>query len=283
LHSYKLFLLAIRAIFGLARDLLWALVTTLPALAGSIGFSISFTADEIAITNTGTEPAYRVSEWTLDAASQWQRVQVESGNAAYLPPGQSLKGRRLTSAAPSGLGRADPLLVLLHDQAGSRIAQLAWRQTPTTHPQPLPTQRQGVQLSVPADTAREQKIIASYALVVPYEGIGQLGQPLLSTAAPANPLRHVWATDAPMLLTTGAAQGGAWLVHENASSALSVQIVPDGVVRGQEQVPVWLVWGRQYLLQVAAWLAGLGALMLAGGWAWAARRSGAMDCGSSPQ
>jgi len=275
-----------RAARFMAVWLVWgllALLAALPAHAGNIGFSISFTGDEVSITNTGSEPAYLVSEWTLDAAAKWQRIQVVAGNAAYLAPGQSLTGRRLTAAAPTGLGRADPLLVLLHDQAGSRIAQLAWRHTPATTPQPLPVQRHGGQLSVAADAARAQKIIASYGLTVPYEGIHRLGQPLSATDAPPNPLRHGWTSATPLVLATGAAQGGAWLVHENAAGELSVQIVPDGVVRGQEQVPIWLSWVRQYALQVATWLAGLGALMLAGGWAWAARRSGAMDCGSSPQ
>jgi hypothetical protein len=274
---------ATSAVFRLMRVLVFALVTALPAHAGSIGFSISFTGDEIAITNTGSEPAYQVSEWTLDAAANWQRVQVESGNAAYLTPGQSLKGRRLTPTAPSGLGRADPLLVLLHDQAGSRIAQLAWRQTPTAHQQPVPIQREGERISVSADAARAQKIIASYAMVVPYEGIQRLGQPLSATDVPMNPLRQVWTSDVPLVLTTGAGQGGAWLVHENTTGALSVQIVPDGMVRGQEQVPAWLIWVRQYLMRVASWLAGLGGFVLVVGWLWAGRRPRAVDCGSGPQ
>ncbi|MBV5346737.1 hypothetical protein JZU46_00675, partial [bacterium] len=77
---------ASNAVFRLIGVLVLALITTLPAHAGSIGFSISFTGDEVAITNTGSEPAYLVSGWTLDAASHWQRVRVESGNAAYLTP-----------------------------------------------------------------------------------------------------------------------------------------------------------------------------------------------------
>ncbi|OIN94166.1 MAG: hypothetical protein AUJ20_01590 [Comamonadaceae bacterium CG1_02_60_18] len=250
------------------RVFLWllALLAALPAQAGSIGFSISFSGDDIALTSSGSEPAYQVSAWTLDDALHWQRVPVLSGNAAYLPPGQGIKGRRLGAAAPTGLGRADPLLVLLHDQAGSPIAQLAWRQAPAAHPQPLPSQRSGAQLSVAADAALEQKIMASYAVAVPYEGVQQLAKPRPANAAPPDPLRHVWAAGAPLLLATGTAQGGTWLVHESAGGALSVQIVPDGVARGQEQVPAWLAWARLHLLRVAAWLAGLGALMGVGGW-----------------
>jgi hypothetical protein len=274
---------ATSTVFRLMWVLALALANMLPAHAGSIGFSINFTGDEVAITNTGSEPAYLVSEWTLDATSQWQRVQVESGNAAYLTPGQSLKGRRLTPAASHGLGRADPLLVLLHDQAGSRIAQLAWRQTPAAHQYPLPIKREGEHISIGADAARTQKLIASYAVVVPYEGIQRLGQPLRATQAPLSPLRHVWTSDAPLVLTTGAGQGGAWLVHENATGELSVQIVPDGAVRGQEQVSAWLIWVRQYLMRVAAWLAGLGTLVLTVGWLGARRRPMGVDCGSGPQ
>jgi len=258
--------LKIRAL--IAHLLTWACLigSALPAHAGNIGFSISFTGDDIALTSNGSEPAYQVSAWTLDATSHWQRVQVQDGNAAYLPPGRGLKGRRLVAAVSTGLGRADPLLVLLHDQAGSPIAQLAWRQAPATHRQPLPTQRSSARLSVAADAAHAQQIIASYAVVMPYEGIKRLEKPLPATTPPPDPLRHVWAGDAPLLLATGAAQSGAWLVHESAGGALSLQIVPDGVVRGQEQVPAWLVWARQYLLWGAGWLLGLGALTLASAW-----------------
>lgn len=284
LFTIKLRFQTVLARFLLNGTVLAGLVFVVPlAHGGSIGFSISFTGDNIAITNTGSEPAYQVSQWTLDADSHWQRVQVVSGNVSYLAPGQSLKGRRLTSAAPTGLGRADPLLVLLHDQAGGRIAQLAWRHPPMTQQQPLPTRRQGEQLSVAADAARVQKITTSYALSVPYDGIGRLGQHLSVTDVPPNPLHHDWVSDAPLVIATGTAQGGAWLVHENANAELSLQIVPDGVVRGQEQVSVWLSWVRHYLLQVAAWLAGLGGLVLAVGWLWAVRRPWVVDCRSGPQ
>lgn len=100
------------------------------AQAGTIGFSISFTGDEITITNTGSEAAYALSEWTLDQQAHWQKAHILQGNPAYVAPGKKLIARRQSQAASTGLGKADPLLLVLHDQAGSRITQLAWRQTP---------------------------------------------------------------------------------------------------------------------------------------------------------
>jgi len=260
-----------------------ALLAAFPAFAGSIGFSINFTGDDIAITSSGSEAAYQVSAWTLNVASQWQPISVLNGNTAYLPPGQGLNGRRAGAAADTALGRADPLLVLLRDQAGAPFTQLAWRQAPAAHRQPLPTQRSGARLSVAADGPQAQTIVASYALTVPYEGIKQLEQPLAASNAPPNPLRHVWRSGAPLLLDTGAGQAGVWLLHENANGALSVQVIPDGVVRGQEQVPTWLVGARRYVLHASAWLAALGALLLVGGWLVARRRSGAVGGGAGSQ
>lgn len=253
------------------------------AFAGSIGFAINFTGDEVAITNTGSEAAYQLSEWTLDSSSQWRQVQVQEGNPAYLAPGKSLKGRRFSSAATTGFGRADPILVVLHDQAGSRIAQLAWRQPPAVQQQPLPTRRSGGQLSIDAGAARAQKIVATYGVVVPYDGIKRLTQPLVEAGPPPNPQRHAWAAGAPMVMNTGAGQGGAWLVHESATGDLRVQIVPDGLIRGQEQVPGWLVWARQYLMKLSALLAGVGLTVMFAGFIRAARRSRSLDGGLDPQ
>lgn len=238
----------------------------LPAHAGSIGFSIGFNGDAIRITNTGSDAAYQLAGWTLDAASQWRQVQVQvqQGNQAYLPSGKSLNGRRQAQAASTGIGRADPLLLVFYDQAGSRLAQLAWRQTPPAMQSPMATTRRGATLVIDPEADNAQKIVVSYGVAVLYEGIQQLSQPLtLTNAPPPSPLRHVWAAGAPMTLNTGQGQGGAWLVHENAVGELSLQIVPDGVSHGQEQVPVWLIWVRRYLMQVASGLAALGLLLLA--------------------
>jgi hypothetical protein len=239
------------------------LLVTLPADAGSIGFSIGFNDDDIRITNTGSDAAYQVSEWTLDATSQWQQVQVQQGNFAYLPPGKSLKSRRVARAASGGIGRADPLLLVFYDQAGSRLAQLAWRQTPAALPNPMSASRHDETLVIDPGANNLQNIVASYGVAIPNEGIQQLARPLtLAGAPPPNPLRHVWASATPLAMNTGAGQGGAWLVHENASGALSLQVIPDGVPRGQEQVPMWLTWVRRYLMQTAGVLAGLGLVLI---------------------
>jgi hypothetical protein len=254
---------------------LWRLVACLglclhlqQVLAGSIGFSISFTGEEVSITNTGTEPAYQLTEWTLDTANQWRKAQVVDGNDAYLVPGKTLKSRRLSLPAEIGLGQADPLLLLLHDQAGSQIAQLAWHHAPSIEPQPLPIRRNGAQVAVAISTALAQKVTTTYALVVPYEGVSRLVQPLPSAPVPPpNPIRHTWASGQPLVIDAGNGQAGVWLLHETAQGDLRLQIVPDGFLRGQEQVPVWLLWARQYLMTVAMVLAAVGALTLVAGFA----------------
>jgi hypothetical protein len=249
------------------------LVAPIPTLAGSIGFSISFTGDEISMTNTGSDAAFQVSEWMLDSTLQWREVQVQQGNHAYLPPGQILKGRRVGRAPDTSLGRADPLFLVFFDQAGSRMAQLAWRQTPQTQPAPLETTRHHEQLVVEPGTAHLQKIVASFAVVMPYNGIQQLSRPLaVDNAPPPNLLRHVWSTDTPMVVNTGAAQGGVWLVHEDASGELRLQTVQDGVARGQEQVPPWLMWIRRYFMHIAGVLAGTGLMVTAVGFVLRSRK-----------
>jgi hypothetical protein len=240
---------------------LLAMATAMPTHAGNIGFSISFTGDDIAITNTGSEPAYQLSEWTLDATNQWRKAQVLQGNASYLAPGKTLKSRRLAASAAKGIGRADPVLLLLHDQAGSPITQLAWRQTLAPTGNTLPYERQGTQLRV-SPAAGNAPIISTDAIVLPYAGIARLAQPFAEVAAPRQPVHHVWAAATPLLLETGNGQSGAWLVHETAAGELSLQIIPDGVLRGQEQVPGWLHWVRLHLLKLATTLAGAGLLWL---------------------
>lgn len=242
--------------------ILGLLICPLQVAAGNIVFSIGFAGDEIVITNTGSDSAYAMTAWTLNAAAQWQRVQVLSDNSTYLAPGQSLKGRRMALPSPTGLGRADPLLVLLHDQAGSRVAQLAWRQTPAVSQPGLPVQRQGALLSVAAEFSKPNKVIASYALLMPYEGIQSLENSFSANVTPPNPIRHMWVSDAPMVVNTHSGLGGAWLVHENSQGELSLQIVIGSVVRGQEQVPTWLAWARLYLMQLAAGMAAIAVLMM---------------------
>jgi hypothetical protein len=229
------------------------------ATAGSIGFSVSFTGDDVSITNAGTEAAYRVSLWTLDPTSKWHKVQILSGNTDYLSPGQTLKWRRQTVAASTGLGRGDPLLLELYDQAGGRVTQLAWRVSPAVSKNPLPIQRKDGNVLVPVVNSA---FVSTYGIVVPYEGIAKLTHGFADDVRPPDPQRHSWVAGAPMVLQTGAGKGGAWLVHETAAGAIEMQIVADGVDRGREQVPSWLVWVRNNLMRSAVVLAGLGALLL---------------------
>lgn len=245
--------------------LVWLLLATPLALAGSIGFSVDFTGDELSITNASGEAGYQFSLWTLNPSEQWQQVTILSGNAAYLAPGKTLKGRRQSPAKTSGLGRADPLLVMLFDQAGSRIVQLAWRQTPVSAPYSLPTQRRDRWLDVSAGGAREAKIAVSYGITVPYEGINRLALGISTAEKPPAPMRQVWATGQTMTLDTGAGQGGTWLAHETALGDLQVQIVADGKERGREQVPAWLNWVRQRLMAISSDLALAGFVLLLGG------------------
>lgn len=253
----------------LATGFLASLFSGPQVIAGSIGFSVDFTGDELSITNAGGETGYQFSLWTLNPSEQWQQVTILSGNADYLAPGKSLKGRRQSPAKTNGLGRADPLLVTLFDQAGSRIVQLAWRKTPVSAPYSLPTQRRDRWLDVSAGNARAAKIVASYGITVPYEGIKRLAQGISTAETPPAPMHQVWATGPTMTLDTGAGQGGAWLVHEMATGDLQVQIVGDGTERGREQVPAWLNWVRRRLMAMSVDLAVAGFVLLLGG-AWLA-------------
>ncbi len=241
------------------------------ALSGTVGFSVEFAPNEVVLTNTGSEAAYRLSMWTLDGSEKWQTVPVLLGNADYLEPQQQVKGRRQLLAATSGLAIGDPLLVMLFDKAGSRIVQLAWRQTPAAAPTVLPTQRHGSQLKVVLGNATATGIVASYGIAVPYAGVERLAHSFGATLAPPDPLRHVWVAGPEMTLDTGVGQGGAWLVHQSASGDLQMQIVADGRVRGLEQVPGWINWVRRNLMRDAQLLAALGALLLIGKFVWSNR------------
>ena len=254
----RLLLISFEALVRLARTL-WLLLAVPAALAGSISFSVAFTTDGISITNAGSEAGYRLSLWTLDQASRWRQMQIISGNSDYLAPGQTLKARRLAVVAGAGLGRGDPLLLELHDQAGGQVTQLAWRVAPPLSKNPLPTQRKDGKLLI---TAGNSSVISTYGIVVPYEGIAQLGHGFAPGSPPPDPQRHIWASAGPLMLDTGAGKGGAWLVHESAAGEIEMQVVADGFDRGKEQIPSWLIWVRNNLMRWAAALAVLGALLV---------------------
>jgi hypothetical protein len=242
------------------------------ALSGTVSFSVDFAPNEVVLTNTGSEAAYRLSMWTLDGSEKWQRVPVLLGNADYLEPQQQVKGRRQLSGATSGLALGDPLLVMLFDKAGSRIVQLAWRQAPAAALTALPTQRHGSQLVIAGANAGAAKIVASYGITVPYAGVARLAQGFAVGEPPPDPLRHLWARGAAMTLDTGAAQAGVWLVHQTASGELQLQTVVDGKARGFEQVPTWLTWVRRHWARYVQALAGLGAFLLLAGLVLAGRQ-----------
>ena len=256
------------SVVALAWLILWPSI----ALSGTVGFSVDFAPNEVVITNTGSEAAYRLSLWTLDGSEKWQRVPVLLGNADYLEPQQLMRGRRQLSGAISGLALAEPLLVMLFDKAGSRIAQLAWRQTPAAALTALPTQRHGSQLVIAGATASAANIVATYGITVPYAGVASLAQGFAVAEPPPDPLRHLWALGSAMTLDTGAAQAGVWLVHQTATGELQVQTVVDGVVRGFEQVPAWLSWVRRHGARYVQALAGLGAFLLLAGLVLAGRK-----------
>ena len=235
------------------------------ALSGSISFSVDFTGSEVVLTNTGSEAAYRLSMWTLDRSEKWQRLAVLGGNADFLEPQQQVKGRRQLFNATSGLAVADPLLMMLFDKAGSRIAQLAWRRPPTAALTTLPAQRHGPRIDIAAGKASAANIVATYGITVPYAGVARLAQSFAAAEPPPDPLRHLWTASPAMTLNTGAAQAGVWLVHQTATGELQVQTVVDGVSRGLEQVPAWLVWVRRHWARYVQAFAGLGAFLLLAG------------------
>jgi hypothetical protein len=176
------------------------------------------------------------------------------------------------SGATSGLALGDPLLVMLFDKAGSRIAQLAWRQTPATALTALPTQRHGSQLVIAGATTSAANIVATYGITVPYAGVARLTQSFALAEPPPDPLRHLWALGPTMTLDTGAAQAGVWLVHQTGTGELQGQTVVDGVARGFEQVPTWLTWVRRHWARYVQALAGLGAFLLLTGLVLAGRQ-----------
>ena len=254
----------VRAVAAIGLSIVFSI-----ASAGSIGFSVAFTGDEVSISNAGTEAGYRISLWTLDQSSRWRKLQIHSGNADYLAPGQTLKGRRVALVPSTGLGRGDPLLLEVYDQAGGRVTQLAWRVAPAMSKSPMPTQRKDARVFITTGIAGT---VASYGIVVPYEGIAQLARGFAPGSAPPDPQRHSWASAGPMVLETGAGKGGAWLVHETSAGVIEVQIVADGFDRGKEQIPSWLIWVRSKLMTWAAVLAGFGALLLVLGAVWRGRQ-----------
>lgn len=234
-------------------------------MAGTIGFNVSFADDEVRITHNGNEAAYRLTWYTLSAAQVWQPIAVTDGQAEYLAPGQSLRGRRVPGGN-TGLGAHDPLLLMFLDQAGSQISQLAWRRPPGRASVVWPVSRKAGLLRLCSPHQAVAGATAGYVIAVPSPGIQALALPFASPRMPPNPVLLVNERGACQSVDTGPGQTGAWLLHTGSSGGLQVQFVPGGEVRGQAHHPGWLVWVRLHLMVVAgaAALVGLGLLLLAG-------------------
>jgi hypothetical protein len=165
------------------------------------------------------------------------------------------------------------VLIVFNDQSGGAMAHLAWRNTPTGSPNVLTFERQGAELVVHKPEA-PSGIVRTWAIVMPYAGIEALAQPLQPIPAPPKPYRMDWqANTLPWTMNTGNGQSGAWLVHELSSGGVGLQIVPDGKVRGNEQLPSWVAWFRAHGLP-AALVLGLGSVvvLLSGLWQTLRRR-----------
>ena len=239
---------------------------SLSSYAGSIGFNIQFKGEQLALQNIGSEAAYRLEVFSLSTDQAWQPLPILSGNAHYLEPQKNITLQDKPSAS-AGLTALGPVLIVFNDQSGGAMAHLAWRNTPPASPNLLAFERQGAQLMVRKPQS-QTGIVRTWAIVVPYAGIEALGKPLQAIPKPPKPYRMDWQVSSlPLTINTGNGQSGTWLVHELTSGAMSLQIVPDGKVRGNEQLPAWVAWFRANGLVTAIVLGLLsGVLMLSGLW-----------------
>ena len=241
--------------------------------AGSLGFNIQFKADQISLQNTGSEAAYRLAVYSLGADQAWQALPVLSGDAHYFEAQKSITVQDKPSVG-AGLTALGPVLIVFNDQSGGSMAHVAWRNTPPASQSVLAFERQGAQLKVLKPEAQSAGIARTWAIVVPYAGIEAMAHPLQTIPTPPKPYRMDWqASSLPFTLNTGDGQSGAWLVHELTSGAVSLQIVPDGRVRGSEQLPRWVAWFRANGL-AAALVLGLASsvVILSGLWQTVRRR-----------
>ena len=231
----------------------------LNGLAGTIGFSIQFQGDKVAVQNNGNESAFHVGLFTLNEKNTWQKNISASPESEHLSPQARLETTRASAPdSKSALTSVDPILVLFNDQSGSAMTQLAWRKAPPHAPFTLPYDRQGTQLRIhpPAGNAASN-IVKTYAIVVPYAGIAALAQPLQAIQTPPPPVSSHWAAGAgatDLIIETGTGLSGAWLLHESPSGELSLQVITDGKQRGSEQIPAWLIGVRKFGLWFANWL-----------------------------
>lgn len=240
------------------------LLTAQGATAGTLQFQVVMAPTSICLTNSGSDTAYHVTPWSLDSRSHWVRLPAPSNDGDSLEPWRRRCFQRDSAPPTTPLGRQDPVLIQLRDQAGGTMAHLAWGHPPPPEAAGLRTGRIGPRLEImPPEPS--VGILATQVIAVPYAGIAALASPLRSMEPPRDPILHDWHAGQTLTLDTGAGHGGAWLVHRHRDGHLAMQIVPDGVVRGREQIPSWLTWLKRH----ASLLAGLlfltgSAILLAG-------------------
>jgi hypothetical protein len=241
-------------------------LASVSSFAGSLGFNIQFKGEQVALQNIGSEAAYRLAVYSLTPDQAWQTLPTLSGDAHYLEPQKSITLQdKLTMKA--GLSALGPLLIIFNDQSGGAMAHLAWRNTPPASTSLLRFERKGAQLTL-FKPEIQASIARTWAIVVPYAGIEALAQPLQSIPKPSKPYRMDWqASTLPWQLNTGNGQSGAWLVHELSSGGMALQIVPDGKIRGNEQLPTWVAWFRANGLPASVVLGLMsGVVLLVGLW-----------------
>ncbi|HCC55409.1 MAG TPA: hypothetical protein DEQ20_10890 [Desulfobulbaceae bacterium] len=231
-----------------------------PAMAESLSFQLETFADgHFSIENRGDERAYRPSIWQLASSGDWERLALEGDGPGEIAPLKKVRGLMLTSTTPNRTHPAylRPFLVHVHDQAGAPIAQIAWPLPPRQATDRLETQHIGARLRIYAPSKTQASIRATYVLIVPDQGVAQLAYPLDTFTGLSRVVRHAWGVEPWFEVESGVGLAGAWLLHEEANSAtegLSLQIVPEGLLRGQTHQPFWVLVsiGKAILIFVGA-------------------------------
>lgn len=239
------------------------------ASAESLSFQLETFADgHFSIENRGDECAYRPSIWQLAASGEWERLALEGDGPGEIAPLKKVRGFMLTSITAKRTLPAylRPLLVHVYDQAGAPIVQIAWPLPPRQATDRLEAQHIGERLRIYAPSKPQTSILATYILLVPDRGVAQLAYPMGKLAGLPRVVRHAWSAEPWFEIESGAGLAGAWLLHEEESSAtdgLSLQIVPDGLLRGQSHQPFWIMasTGKAILIFIGA-LAMVGLLLV---------------------
>jgi hypothetical protein len=220
-----------------------------PSQAGNIGFLVNYiNNDNIQIVNQGNSSAYQLSIWSLNNLNQWHRLLINTQDTATLSPAMTLSGVRNFLPSQEAIGKHDPVLIIYYDQAGSQFAQLAWRIAPIPETRQLYSRRKGASLEI---RQTDPQLVESWAIVVPHDGIEALTHPFSPLTSLPAPIRHVWKTGEDLSIDSGKGQAGAWIVSKDKENILSVHIFPDGITRGNEQIPAWLTWIKNYLLSLS--------------------------------